>query len=79
MDDAKRKSILGWLQHIESSGFSIAQYFINKKQLALSGPEGIQDRRRRGGNRKLIEEAEGFLLGCVKSNPDVTLEWLQQC
>ncbi len=91
MDDAKRKSVLGWLQRIESSGLSIAaffkeyevpfsraQYFIYKKQLALSGSEGIQDRRRRGGNRKLSEEAEGFLLGCVKSNPDVTLEWLQQ-
>jgi hypothetical protein len=91
MDNAKRKSVLGWLQRIESSGLSIAaffkenevpfsraQYFIYKKQLALSGPEGIQDRRRRGGNRKLSEEAEGFLLGCVKSKPDVTLEWLQQ-
>ncbi len=91
MDDAKRKSVLGWLRRIESSGLSIAaffkeyevpfsraQYFIYKKQLALSGSEGIQDRRRRGGNRKLSEEAEGFLLGCVKSNPDVTLEWLQQ-
>jgi hypothetical protein len=91
MDDAKRKSVLGWLQRIESSGLSIAaffkeyevpfsraQYFIYKKQHALSGPEGIQDRRRRGGNRKLSEEAEGFLFGCVKSKSDVTLEWLQQ-
>ena len=91
MDDAKRKSVLGWLQRIESSRLSIAaffkeyevpfskaQYFIYKKQLALSGPAGIQDRRKRGGNRKLSEEAEGFLLGCVKSKPDVTLEWLQQ-
>jgi hypothetical protein len=91
MDDAKRKSVLGWLQRIESSELSIAaffkeyevpfsraQYFIYKKQLALSGAEGLQDRRRRGGNRKLSEEAEGFLLGCVKSKPEVTLEWLQQ-
>jgi hypothetical protein len=91
MDDAKRKSVLGWLQRIESSELSIAaffkeykvpfsraQYFNYKRQLALSGPEGIQDRRRRGGNRKLNEEAEGFLFGCVKSKPDVTLEWLQQ-
>src|SRR5210317_840098 len=91
MDDAKRKSVLGWLQRIESAGLSIAaffkkyevpfsraQYFNYKRQLALSGPEGIQDRRRRGGNRKLSEEAEGFLLGCVKGKPDVTLEWLQQ-
>jgi len=91
MDDAKRKSVLVWLQRIESSRLSIAaffkeyevpfsraQYFIYKKQLALSGPEGIQDRRSRGGNRKLSEETEGFLLGCVKSKPDVTLEWLQQ-
>ena len=91
MDDAKKKSVLGWLQRIESSGLSIAaffkkyevpfsraQYFNYKRQLALSGPEGIQDRRRRGGNRKLNQEAEGFLLGCVKGKPDVTLEWLQQ-
>jgi len=90
MDDAKRKSVLGWMQRIEGSALSIAvffkehevpfskaQYFIYKKQLALSGPEGIQDRRSRGGNRKLSEEAEGFLLGCVKTKPDVTLEWLQ--
>ncbi|MGD8210078.1 MAG: helix-turn-helix domain-containing protein, partial [Desulfobacterales bacterium] len=91
MDDAKRKSVLGWLQRIESSELSIAaffnefevpfsraQYFNYKRQIALTGPEGIQDRRKRGGNRKLSEEAEGFLLGCVKSNPEVTLEWLQQ-
>ena len=91
MDDAKRKSVLGWVQRIESSSLSIraffkeydvpfskAQYFNYKKQLALLGLEGIQDRRRRGGNRKLSEEAEGFVLGCVKSKPDVTLEWLQQ-
>ena len=76
MDDAKRKSVLGWLHRIEGSGLSIAafivkyevpfsraQYFNYKRGLALSGPEGIQDRRRRGGNRKLSEEAEGFLLG----------------
>ena len=91
MDDTKRRSVLEWLQRIESSEHSIAtffkeyevpfsraQYFIYKKQLALAGPEGIQDRRGRGGNRKLSEEAEGFLFGCVKSNPEVTLEWLQQ-
>jgi hypothetical protein len=91
MDDAKRRMILGWLERIERSKltitaffkeyevpFSKAQYFIYKKQFALSGPEGLQDRRRHGGNRKLSEEAEGFLFGCVKSNPDVTLEWLQR-
>jgi hypothetical protein len=27
MDDAKRKSVLGWLQRIESSGLSIAAFF----------------------------------------------------
>ena len=88
--NCKSRSLLGQLQRIESSGLSIAaffkeyevpfsraQYFNYKRQHALSGPAGIQDRRSRGGNRKLSEEAEGFLLGCVKSKPNVTLESCQ--
>ena len=91
MDDAKRESILNWLERINRSEltiaaffanhdvpFSKAQYFNYKKQVAIAGPGGLQDRRKRGGNRKLSNEAEGFLYGFVKGNPDVTLGWLQQ-
>lgn len=31
-----------------------------------------------GGNRKITIEQEAFLKGCLKQNPDVALEWLQQ-
>jgi len=91
MDDAKSKMILEWMEQIRRSEltivdffneysvpFSKAQYFNYKKQVAITGPEGLQDRRKLGGNRKLSLKAEGFLHGCVKSNPDVNLEWLQK-
>jgi len=90
MDDTKRKMILKWMERIGCSELSIstffeqnsvpfskAQYFNYKKQVAIAGPEGLQDRRKLGGNRKLSPEAEGFIRGCIKSKPDVTLEWLQ--
>ncbi len=90
MDDTKRAMIIDWMERIKHSEltivdffkhhkvpFSKAQYFNYKKQIEIAGPSGLQDRRNRGGNRKLVPEAEGFLLGCVKSNPDVTLGWLQ--
>ena len=90
MDDAKKKMILEWIGRISHSEltitgifekynvpFSKAQYFNYKKQIAIAGPEGLQDRRKLGGNRKLNLEAEGFLRGSIKSNPDVTLKWLQ--
>lgn len=91
MDDNKKKIILGWMKRIGRSEltikdffekhnipFSKAQYFIYKKQLAIGGPEGLEDRRKLGGNRKLTPEAEGFLLGCVKTDQDAKLEWLQK-
>lgn len=91
MDDAKKKMIIVWMERIGRSEltisdffsnhkvpFSKAQYFNYKRQIAIAGHEGLQDRRNLGGNRKISLEAEGFLLGCVKSNPDVTLEWLQK-
>ena len=91
MDDAKSKMILEWMEQIRRSEltivdffneysvpFSKAQYFNYKKQVAITGPEGLQDRRKLGGNRKLSLKAEAFLHGCVKSNPDVNLEWLQK-
>jgi transposase len=90
MDDTKRAMIIDWMERIKHSEltivdffkhhkvpFSKAQYFNYKKQIEIVGPSGLQDRRNRGGNRKLSREAEGFLLGCVKSNPDATLGWLQ--
>ena len=90
MDDAKRNMILGWIERIGRSELSVvdffknnkvpfskAQYFNYKKQISIAGPEGLEDRRKLGGNRKLTVEAEGFLRGSIKSKPDVTLEWLQ--
>jgi hypothetical protein len=90
MDDAKRKMILDWIDLVKRSELSVvgffknnkvpfskAQYFNYKKQISISGPEGLEDRRKLGGNRKLSVEAEGFLRGSIKSKPDVTLEWLQ--
>lgn len=58
--------------------FSKAQYFIYKKLLAAESSDDLTDQRKLGGNRKLSLEAEGFLLGCVVSNPEVTLAWLQK-
>lgn len=91
MDDAKKKVIIDWIERIGHSRltisdffskhkvpFSKAQYFNYKRQIAICGYEGLQDRRNRGGNRKISLEAEGFLLGSVKSNPDVTLQWLEK-
>ncbi len=90
MDDAKRKMILGWIGRVGRSELSVvdffkknkvpfskAQYFNYRKQISIAGPEGLHDRRKLGGNRKLSVEAEGFLRGSLKSKPDVTLEWLQ--
>ncbi len=90
MDDIKRATIIDWVERIKHSEltivdffkqnivpFSKAQYFNYKKRLKIAGPAGLQDRRSLGRKRKLSPEAEGFLLGCVKSNPDVTLDWLQ--
>jgi transposase len=91
MDDLKRELVIEWLERIERSNFKIAaffknhkvpfskaQYFIYKKRYSIGGTESLKDQRKEGGNRRLSQQAEGFLLGCVKSNPDVKLEWLQQ-
>ena len=91
MDNARKKNILKWIKRADQSEliisdffkkynvpFSKAQYFIYKKRLAEEGVEGLDDRRRLGGHRKLSLEAEGFILGCVQSNPKVKLKWLQK-
>ena len=91
MDESKRKLIIEWLERIEYSDFTIAaffknhdvpfskaQYFIYKKRFSIGGSEGLEDRRKQGGNRKLSWETEGFILGCAKSKPDISLGWLQE-
>ena len=91
MDITKRNVIIEWVKRISQSEVSIAkfftdyevpfskaQYFIYKKQLKIAGSAGLKDGRTRGGNRKLNHEAEAFLLGCVTTKSDVTLEWLQK-
>ncbi len=91
MDDTKRKVIMKWMEQIENSKHTIsdffkkydvpfckAQYFNYKKQIAIAGSKGIEDRRKMGGNRKLSLEVEGFLRGCIKTKADVTLEWMQE-
>ena len=90
MDVAKIKIVIEWIERIRESKmpvavffsdndvpFSKAQYYIYKKKLEIEGLSGLSDNRTRGGNRKLSPEAEGFLLGCVKSNAGITLECLQ--
>lgn len=49
--------------------FGIAQYYRYKKKLADGGIDAIKDRRSRGNNRKLTEEAAGFLKGYMTSYP----------
>jgi len=91
VDNAKTKKILEWMGRADQSELSVsdffknnkvpfskAQYFIYKKRLAKEGVEGLRDRRKLGGHRKLSLEAEGFILGCVQSNPNVKLQWLQK-
>ena len=50
---------------------------IIKSNFAIAETEGLQDRRKLGGNTKLSLEAEGVFRGRIKTRPDVTLEWLQ--
>ena len=54
------------------------QYFRYKQRLRESGPIGLaDDRRSTGGNRKITPEQEGFLKGCLRRDPDVSVAWLQ--
>ena len=91
MEARNRDAILEWLERIEKSElststffdkyqvpFSRAQYFIYKKRFREDGLDGLLDRRRSGGNRKITDHEENFLKGCIKSNPDVSLHWLQE-
>ena len=53
------------------------QYLNYKKQFVIAETEGLQDRKKLGGNTKLSMEAERVFRGRIKTRPDVTLEWLQ--
>jgi hypothetical protein len=80
-----------WIKRIEKSGLSVAtffetrrvpfsraQYFIYKRRLQELGPDGLTDQRTIGGNRKLASEHLGFLKGCIKGDPNISLGELQQ-
>jgi len=82
MSSQKEKKVLGWIERISGSSlgveeyfsrynvpFDIAQYYRYKKKLADGGIDAIKDRRSRGNNRKLTEEAAGFLKGYMTSYP----------
>ncbi len=92
MNDTERiASIVKWVEQIETTKLSLSEFFERKavpfsrvqyynyrRQLRESGLAGLKDQRKRGGNRKITMEQESFLRGCIKQNPDVALEWLQQ-
>jgi transposase len=89
--EGRTKSIIAWLSTIEKSGltiteffekyevpFSHSQYYLYKKRLKEFGESGLCDKRSAGGNRKLTVESEAFIAGCVESNPEVSLQWIQE-
>jgi len=91
MDTKKVTAVVEWVERIEKSTLSVskffethdipfsrAQYFIYKRRLEESGFDGLIDKRSVGGNRKITHEQEVFLKGCLRSNHDVSLGWLQQ-
>ena len=92
MNDTERiASIVKWVERIETTKLSLSEFFERKavpfsrvqyynyrRQLRESGLAGLKDQRKRGGNRKITLEQESFLRRCLKQNPDVALEWLQQ-
>lgn len=90
MKESKPATIIKWIERIEKSDLTISaffktqavpfsrmQYFRYKRRLEEIGPDGLVDGRSRGGNRKVTLEQEGFLKGCIKSDPDVSAGWLQ--
>ncbi len=89
-DDDRTKNIIAWLSRIEKSGctiteffdkynvpFSRSQYYLYKSRLKDFGESGLRDKRGEGGNRKLTGESEAFVAGCVESNSDISLQWIQ--
>ncbi len=89
--DDRTKSIIAWLSRIERSEctiteffdkynvpFSCSQYYLYKSRLKEFGESGLRDKRSEGGNRKLTGEGEAFVAGCVESNSDISLQWIQE-
>ncbi|UCD30963.1 MAG: helix-turn-helix domain-containing protein [Desulfobacterales bacterium] len=89
--DNRTRDIILWLRKIEKSNLSItkffekhkvpfsrSQYYLYDRRFRESGESGLRDKRDGGGNRKLTAENEAFIAGCVESNPDVSLQWIQQ-
>ncbi len=85
-----QKRIIAWLSRIETSGctiaeffekynvpFSRSQYYLYKSRLKDFGESRLRDKRSEGGNRKLTGEGEAFVAGCVESNSDISLQWIQ--
>src|SRR5437016_1821895 len=58
--------------------FSRAQYFRYKARLEEHGVDGLSDGRRTGNHRKLTREAEGFLRGTRRADPQKSARELQQ-
>ena len=54
--------------------FSRPQYFRYKARFATDGLDGLRDRRGKGNHRKLTPDAEGFLRGVHRTNPQLSLE-----
>ncbi len=91
MNAKEAATVAKWIERIETSNLSVSkyfetkavpfcrtQYFKYKRRLQESGLAGLHDRRSKGGNRKVSPEQEGFLKGCIKRDPDVSVSWLQQ-
>lgn len=91
MIEQRAETIIKWIKQIETSDLSVtqflktwgvpfsrAQYFNYKRRMEKLGPDGLMDRRTKGNNRKLTLEHEIFLKGCIKGDPDVSLEGLRR-
>ncbi len=53
--------------------FSQAQYYRYKKRIDQEGTESLEDQRRKGNNRRITAEVEGYLKGYVSGKPESSL------
>lgn len=58
--------------------FGRAQYFRYKSRLAAGGPESLRDGRGEGNHCKLTPDAKGFILGCHRTNPGLSLQEISE-
>ncbi len=49
--------------------FSQAQHYRYKKRIDQEGTESLEDQRRKGNNRRITAEVEGYLKGYVSGKP----------